>query len=63
MPIASMRRAASSFPALSIPTPTSSFAGDRRHELQRRLAGATYAEIAAEGGGILSTVAATRAAI
>jgi len=38
------------------------YAGDRRHELQRRLAGATYAEIAAEGGGILSTVAATRAA-
>jgi imidazolonepropionase len=38
------------------------FAGDRRAELRRRLAGATYAEIAAEGGGILSTVAATRAA-
>ena len=38
------------------------YAGDRRHELQRRLAGATYAEIAEEGGGILSTVAATRAA-
>jgi imidazolonepropionase len=38
------------------------YAGDRRNELQRRLAGATYAEIAAEGGGILSTVAATRAA-
>ena len=38
------------------------YGGDRRHELQRRLAGATYAEIAAEGGGILSTVAATRAA-
>jgi imidazolonepropionase len=38
------------------------FAGDRRDELRRRLAGATYAQIAAEGGGILSTVAATRAA-
>jgi imidazolonepropionase len=38
------------------------FAGDRREELRRRLAGATYAEIAAAGGGILSTVAATRAA-
>jgi imidazolonepropionase len=38
------------------------FAGDRRDELQRRLAGATYAEIAAGGGGILRTVAATRAA-
>jgi imidazolonepropionase len=38
------------------------FAGDRRDELQRRLAGATYAGIAAEGGGILQTVHATRAA-
>jgi imidazolonepropionase len=38
------------------------FAGDRRDELRQRLAGATYAEIAAEGGGILSTVRATRAA-
>lgn len=36
------------------------FAGDRREELRRRLAGATYAEIAAAGGGILSTVRATR---
>lgn len=35
------------------------FAGDRRDELRRRLAGATYAEIAAAGGGILSTVRAT----
>lgn len=38
------------------------FAGDRRDELRKRLAGATYAEIAAAGGGIISTVAATRAA-
>ena len=38
------------------------FAGDRRDELQRRLAGASYAEIAADGGGIVKTVAATRAA-
>ncbi|MFN2445081.1 MAG: imidazolonepropionase [Vicinamibacterales bacterium] len=38
------------------------FAGDRRHELQQRLAGATYADIAARGGGIVHTVAATRAA-
>jgi imidazolonepropionase len=38
------------------------FAGDRREELRRRLAGATYAEVAAAGGGILSTVRATRAA-
>ena len=38
------------------------FAGDRRGELRRRLAGATYAEIAASGGGILETVRATREA-
>lgn len=38
------------------------FAGDRREELRRRLTGATYARIAAEGGGILGTVVATRAA-
>jgi imidazolonepropionase len=38
------------------------FAGDRRAELRDRLAGATYAEIAAAGGGILRTVAATREA-
>lgn len=38
------------------------YAGDRRDELRRRLGGATYAEIAADGGGIVSTVAATRAA-
>src|SRR5262245_42256392 len=38
------------------------FAGDRDEEIRRRLAGATYAEIAAEGGGIVKTVTATRAA-
>jgi imidazolonepropionase len=38
------------------------FAGDRRDELRRRLAGASYAEIAAAGGGIVGTVRATRAA-
>ncbi|MBI3049443.1 MAG: imidazolonepropionase [Acidobacteria bacterium] len=38
------------------------YAGDRLDELQQRLAGATYAEIAAAGGGIGRTVAATRAA-
>lgn len=38
------------------------FAGDRRDELRRRLSGATYADIAAAGGGILSTVRATREA-
>jgi imidazolonepropionase len=36
------------------------FAGDRRDELRTRLAGATYRQIAAEGGGIVSTVRATR---
>lgn len=36
------------------------FAGDRRDELHRRLAGASYAEIASAGGGILATVRATR---
>ncbi len=38
------------------------FAGNRAHEFELRLQGATYAEIARCGGGILSTVAATRAA-
>ena len=38
------------------------YAGDRRAELQRRLAGESYAAIAADGGGIVSTVSATRAA-
>ncbi len=38
------------------------WAGDRRDELERRLAGATYAEIAATGGGIVGTVGATRGA-
>ncbi len=38
------------------------FAGERVSEFERRLAGTTYAELAREGGGIASTVAATRAA-
>lgn len=38
------------------------FAGDRSDEFARRLAGATYREIAESGGGILSTVAETRLA-
>ena len=37
-------------------------AGDRAAEFERRLAGATYEEIARAGGGIASTVAATRGA-
>lgn len=38
------------------------FAGSREEEFARRLAGATYQELAAAGGGILATVRATRAA-
>jgi imidazolonepropionase len=38
------------------------FAGDRSAEFARRLRGESYAQIAATGGGILSTVRATRAA-
>ncbi len=36
------------------------FAGDRASELMRRLAGESYQDIAASGGGILHTVGATR---
>lgn len=38
------------------------YGGNRAHEFEQRLAGATYEEIARAGGGIASTVAATRAA-
>ena len=38
------------------------FAGDRAREFELRLQGASYEEIARAGGGILSTVRATRAA-
>ena len=38
------------------------FAGSRANEFARRCAGATYQEIANEGGGILTTVKATREA-
>jgi imidazolonepropionase len=38
------------------------YGGDRAHEFELRLGGATYEEIARAGGGIRSTVAATRAA-
>ncbi|MCX7361650.1 MAG: imidazolonepropionase [Alphaproteobacteria bacterium] len=36
--------------------------GDRAHEFELRLAGATYEELARAGGGIVSTTRATRAA-
>jgi len=38
------------------------FAGDRAGEFEQRVKGATYLEIMAAGGGIMSTVRATRAA-
>ncbi len=38
------------------------FAGDRAAEFEQRLNGASYADIARAGGGILATVQATRAA-
>jgi imidazolonepropionase len=38
------------------------YAGSRAHEFELRLKGASYEEIAKAGGGILSTVRATRAA-
>lgn len=38
------------------------YAGDRSHEFELRLNGASYEEIARKGGGIASTVQATRAA-
>lgn len=38
------------------------YAGSRAHEFELRLAGASYEEIARAGGGIVSTVKATRAA-
>ena len=38
------------------------YAGDRAHEFELRLAGASYEEIARAGGGIVSTVKATRTA-
>ncbi len=38
------------------------FAGDRDEEIRQRLAGASYKEVAAAGGGIVRSVEATRAA-
>ncbi|MDF2617473.1 MAG: imidazolonepropionase [Xanthobacteraceae bacterium] len=38
------------------------FGGDRAHEFELRLSGASYEEIARAGGGIISTMKATRAA-
>ena len=49
-------------PGFVDPHTHAAFAGDRRRELRRRLAGETYVQIAASGGGIVETVRATRAA-
>ena len=38
------------------------FGGNRSGEFEQRLQGVSYAQIAAQGGGIASTVRATRAA-
>ena len=38
------------------------YAGDRAHEFEMRIGGATYMQIMAAGGGIVSTMKATRAA-
>lgn len=38
------------------------FAGDRHHELERKVRGASYLDLAKEGGGLFSTVRATRRA-
>lgn len=49
-------------PGLVDPHTHAVFAGNRAEEFARRLAGATYLEILASGGGILNTVSKTRAA-
>ncbi|MEC8379656.1 MAG: imidazolonepropionase [Myxococcota bacterium] len=49
-------------PGLVDPHTHSIWAGSRSAEFEQRLAGANYSDILEQGGGILSTVAATRAA-
>jgi len=49
-------------PGLVDPHTHAIWAGSRSDEFAQRLAGASYADILEEGGGILSTVAATRSA-
>jgi imidazolonepropionase len=56
------RREAVGLPALVDCHTHAVWAGSRADEFQRRLAGASYSEILEAGGGILSTVEATRAA-
>jgi imidazolonepropionase len=55
-------RGRSVIPGLVDPHTHLCFAGDRADEFARRLQGATYQQIAAMGGGIQSTVKATRQA-
>ena len=55
-------RGAAIVPGFVDPHTHAVYAGDRHDELRRRLAGASYADIAAGGGGIARTVALTRAA-
>ena len=49
-------------PGLVDPHTHLAFAGDRDDEIRSRLAGASYEEVAAAGGGIVRTVEATRSA-
>ena len=49
-------------PGLVDPHTHAVYGGNRAAEFEQRLHGATYEEIAGRGGGILSTVRATRAA-
>src|SRR5258708_26122901 len=55
-------RRATAIPGFVDPHTHIPFAGFRESEFNRRLQGETYADIAAAGGGIASTVRATRAA-
>ena len=53
-------RGAAVVPGFVDPHTHLAFAGDRDDEIRQRLAGASYQEIAAAGGGIVRTVGATR---
>jgi imidazolonepropionase len=53
---------AAALPGFVDPHTHLAFAGERDEEIRRRLAGASYAEIAAAGGGIVRSVEATRRA-
>jgi imidazolonepropionase len=55
-------RGLTAYPGLVDPHTHPVFAGDRSREFELRMHGATYQEIAAAGGGIVSSVAATRKA-